>query len=166
MLSEENRKKIIENGLYKNDKLKSEAIPSSMGLYHCRNYTFYPHFYEDKIFMYDSYFNDWDSHIEVTDENFSDWEFIFDRTQVIQISYSESLEYDEKDLYCNVATNSGGYSCSSCIWINKNAEKNIDKQIEQAKYRVNSAKHQLEWEEKELEELEAKKKDKEVKENE
>ena len=51
--------------------------------------------------MYDTYFDDWDSAKEVTDENFDEWEFVFDRDKVSRISYEQSLEYDEKDLYKN-----------------------------------------------------------------
>lgn len=144
MLSEENKKKINPRGLYKHEVVDSWVYNSDK--YWCRNWTFIPHIYDDgRVFMRDSYYNDWESAKEVTDENFDEWEFIFDRDKVSRISYEASLEYDEKDLYRNIATDSGGYSCSSCIWVNKNAKKNIDKQIEQAKDKLESAKREVKW---------------------
>lgn len=152
MISEENRKKINPRGLYKHEVVNSWVYGSDK--YWCRNWTFYPHFFDDgRVYMYDTYFDDWDSAKEVTDENFNEWEFVFDRDKVSRISYEQSLEYDEKDLYRNIANNSGGYTCYSNIWVNKDAKKNIDKQIEQAQYKLNSAKKEVEWRERDLKNL-------------
>ena len=152
MLIKENREKINPRGLYKHDVVSNWVYGDNK--YWCRNWTFYPHFFDDgRVFMYDSYFNSWDSAIEVTDDNFNEWQFIFDRDKVSRISYEQSLEYNEEDLYRNIATDSGGYSCSSCIWVNKGAKKNIDKQIEQAEHRLNNALHEVEWRKEKLERL-------------
>lgn len=152
MLSKENREKINPRGLYKHKVVSSWVYGSDK--YWCRNWTFYPHFFDDgRVFMYDSYFDDWDSAKEVTDDNFEEWEFVFDRDKVSRIRYEQSLEYDEKDLYRNIANNSGGYSCYSNTWVNKGAKKNIDKQIEQAEYRLNSALNEVEWRKRDLERL-------------
>lgn len=153
-LSKENREKINPRGLYKH-KVEKQWLPSYYDdVYWCHNWTFYPHFFDDgRVFMYDSYYDDWDSAKEVTDDNFEEWEFIFDIDKVSRISYESSLEYDEQDLYKNIANNSGGYSCYSNIWVNKSAKKNIDKQIKQAEYRLNEAKSTVEWRQRDLDRL-------------
>ncbi len=157
MLSEENRKKINPRGLYSHKVVDSWVYSSDK--YWCRNWTFIPYIYDDgRVFMRDSYFNNSDTSKEVTDDNFEEWTFIFDRDKVKQISYESALEYDEKDLYKYIATDSGGYSCSSCIWVNKDAKKNIDKQIEQARSRLESAKSEAKWRQEELDRLLAVKK--------
>lgn len=151
-LSIENRKKIIETGLYKH-KVEPSWVYSN-DPYWCKNWTFIPHIYDDgRVFMRDSYFDSSDDSKEVTDENFNEWEFIFDRTKVKRISYDQALEYDEKDLYKYIATDSGGYTCSSCIWVNKDAKKNLDKQIRQAEEHLESAKYQVKWRQEELDKL-------------
>ncbi len=152
MLSKENREKINPRGLYSHKVVDTWVYGSNK--YWCRNWTFIPHIYDDgRVFMYDSYFNSSDGSKEVTDENFDEWKFIFDRDKVKQISYEEALEYDEKDLYKYIAIDSGGYSCSSCIWVNKDANKNIDKQIKQAECRLESAKSEVKWRQEELDRL-------------
>ena len=152
MISEEKRKMINPKGLYSHQVVDSWVYGDDK--YWCRNWTFKPHIFEDgRVFMYDSYFDDWGSSKEVTDENFEEWEFIFDFNNVRPISYYEAQKYDEDDLYRNIATNSGGYTCSDCIWVKKNAKQNIDKRIELAEKELNSAKNEVEWRKRDLDRL-------------
>ena len=164
MLSEEKRNKINSRGLYSH-KIVSSWV-SGNNKYWCRNWTFKPHFCDDgSVYMCDSYFNSWDSAREVTDENFEEWEFIFDFGDVRQISYYEAQKYNESDLYRDIAVDSGGYNCSSCIWVKKSAKQNIDKQIKLAEEELNSAKREVKWKQETLKRLIEEKNDLESKAN-
>lgn len=152
MLSEEKRNMINPNGLYSHEIVSDWVYGNNK--YWCHNWTFKPHIFDDgRVFMYDSYFDSWESSKEVTDENFDEWKFIFDFNDVKPIGYYNAQEYNEEDLYRNIATNSGGYTCSDCIWVKKTAQKNIDKEIDLAKRELNSAKNEVEWRERYLNDL-------------
>ena len=153
MLSKENYDRLNTNLLYKT-KPSQRHIDSACGAYHCKNWTFKVHKYDDcTAYMLDTYFNSWDSHkIQVTDENIDQFEIVFDCAKVKQISDYEVDEYYEKDIY-RVATNSGGYSCGHLYWVNKDAKKSKEKLIKKSEEAVRSAKWQLEHAERELQEL-------------
>jgi len=148
MLSKENYDRLDTNNLYKKEPDDRDAYT-----YHCKNWTFrvYKNDDDNMAYMLDTYFNSWDSHkIKVTDENIDEFKIVFDFRKVEQTNYPE--EYENKDIYC-VATNSGGHSCGGLHWVNKGAKKSKQKLINQAQEKVESAKSDLAWAEKELQQL-------------
>jgi len=162
-LSQENINIILKNGGQKGVYTCEPFLTTSLGEYHCMNWCFTPHiFYLDEekilveeIWMIDTYFDDWDSRNkrQLTDENFSDYVFIFNKDDVVKSTYYQIEKYNKEDYYTGVALNSGGYSCSDCVWLKKTAKPNIDLEIEVAKREVANAKGQLRWIERDLEEL-------------
>lgn len=152
-LTKENKERILENGVYK--WLGHIPQPGYISGYHCKNWIFIPRFLEDgRVLMLDTYFKSSNYHkIEITDENFDKFEFVFDKTKVSQIGYDTADRYRPEDLYRNIAMDSGGYSCSSCIWVDRDTPYDIDRQIAQMKREVESAKSNLKWREQDLEKL-------------
>jgi hypothetical protein len=120
-LSKENYDKIVKGGLYRADYHK---LPHRDDPYWCRNWIFRPEFYKDQIFMNDTYWSsgDCNSYFELTDENIDKFEFLFVEAEYKKVGYDEACWYNPKDVFRDVATDSGGYSCSSCIWVPKAAK--------------------------------------------
>ena len=131
---------IDENGLYK-CKCPKKYHPGDY-LFHCKNWTFRPYRCGDKIFMVDTYFDSWDSHIEVTQDNVTDFEHIFNFDDVKRIGDHEIDEYENTDLYV-VATNSGGYTCGKLHWVKKNAVKSKRKIKEKIEHKIELLNRQL-----------------------
>lgn len=155
-LSEDNKSKLNSNGLYRHKpELKYRENLYSDNLYWCCNWIFKPVFQDDgQVVMEDTYWCTGDGvTILLTDKNIKEFEFIFDKTKVRKSNYDEIEKYDEKDVYKYVATDSGGYSCGSCVWINKDAKPLIEKEIKIAEYELDSAKKSVEWRERELKKL-------------
>ena len=155
-LSKENYDKLNENYLYKKEPIidNSFCVGTISGTYHCKNWTFKVHKFKDgKAFMYDTYFDSWDSHkIEVTNKNINEFEIVFDFHEVKRIHDSEANEYNKEDLY-RVATGSGGYSCGRLYWVKKNAVKSKEFLISKKKQEIESLKCQLKWAENDLKRL-------------
>lgn len=152
-LSRENYDKLDKNFLYKKEPIidNSFYVGTTSGTYHCKNWTFRVAKYDDgRAYMRDTYFND--NGIEITDENINDYKFVFDFREVKQLRDSEANEYNEDNLY-HVATDSGGYSCGGCYWVNKNIEKSKDLQIAKKQREIESIKNNLEWAERDLKRL-------------
>lgn len=106
-----------------------------------------------KAYMYDTYFDSWDSHrIQVTDENIDDFKIVFDFKEIKRIHNSEANEYNKEDLY-HIATDSGGYSCGRLYWVKKNAVKSKEFLISKKKQEIESLKCQLKWAENDLKRL-------------
>lgn len=100
-LSKENREKLDPNILYR--KAPDETIEDP---YWCRNWTFHcPDSKAEKVYMYDTYFDDPDSAIQVTDQNIDEFEIVFDFREVKRIKPSEVSQYDEEKVI-HVATDS------------------------------------------------------------
>ena len=100
-LSKENREKLNPNILYR--KGPDEDIEDP---YWCRNWTFhYPDSKAEEVYMYDTYFDDRESAILVTDQNIDEFEIIFDFREVRRIKPSEVSQYDEEKVI-HVATDS------------------------------------------------------------
>jgi len=120
--------------------------------YHCRNWTFKCHKWEDKNGYYanmnDTYFGD--TAIKVTNQNIDKFEIVFDCREVEKTNCPE--EYDDNDLF-HAATDSGGYSCGRLDWVRKCAKKSKEKLIYKTKNEIESAKRQLKSAERELQEL-------------
>jgi hypothetical protein len=145
MLSRENFDKLNENFLYKN-----EPKPYNRDKFWCRNWTFKVDKYSDgRAYMLDTYYGDWDSAIEVTDENLNDFEFVFDFREVKQLRDSEVDEYDRDSLFY-VATDSGGYNCGGCYWTKKDIKKSKQLLIDKKKNEIESLKSKLKWAEQDL----------------
>lgn len=160
MLSKENYDKLNENYLYKREPIIREPIidnsfyvGNTPGTYHCKNWTFKAHKYENgRVFMNDTYFGD-NNRFEVTDNNINDFEFVFDFREVRKIRDSENDEYNEEDLYY-VATDSRGYSCGGCYWIKKDTKKSKELLIKKKKLEIKSLENHLKWAEDDLKRLE------------
>ena len=156
MLSKENYDRLNENYLYKKEPIvdRSMYIGTTPITYHCKNWTFKVHKYDDgEAYMIDTYFNSWDSHkIKVTDENIDEFEVVFDFREVKRIHDSEVNEYNKEDLY-RIATDSGGYSCGRLYWVRKDTEKSKDLIINKKKEEIESLKRQLRWAEDTLERM-------------
>ena len=149
-LSKENFDKIITTGLYKKEPTWKDNHTDT---YWCKNWTFKANKRNgDRVFMVDTYFDNWDSCIELTDKNFSEFELIFDFVETKRIHDDEVDEYNECDVF-RVATDSGGYACGKLHWVKKDAQKLKDLLIKKAKREVESAKSSLRWAESKLERL-------------
>lgn len=154
-LSKENYNKLDENYLYKREPIwrESNGQRSTERTYWCKNWTFKVSKNEDgRAFMRDTYFDSWDSQIEVTDENIEDFEFVFDFREVKRIRDSHVNEYNSEDLIY-VATNSGGYHCGGCYWIKKTTEKSKELLIKKKREEIEFLKSSLDWAERDLNKL-------------
>lgn len=153
-LSKENYDKLNENLLYKLEPKRNTeesyigCIPMS---YWCRNWTFRVQKGNDHAIMCDTYWTTQGNYIEVTDQNISEFEVIFDMNEVKMISKESSDEYDTEDVFC-VAIDSGGITYPK-YFVKKNANKSRAKQIEKKEEEIRKLKHKLEWAERELKEL-------------
>ena len=144
MLSKANADKIVKTGLYKHEPDK--RYRSSLywdNLYHCFNWTFKVSHREsdDSWYMVDTYFGD--KYIELTDENFDEFEFLFDFNEVDKHTGKNIWEYDEND-YWHVAIDSGGMYCGGKYFIKKGATKNKEKVLERIEGEIRSLERQLE----------------------
>ena len=155
MLSKEKEDLINKAGLYKHkpeEKYRGKLY--SNDLYHCCNWTFKPFQCKDGSWvMMDTYWNGLSDSvcIKLNDDNFNEFEFVFDFREVEQTNCPE--EYDNEDLFCHIATNSGGYNCGHLDWIKKDAKKSKAKLIQKAQKEIDYAKWCLESAEKDLQQL-------------
>ncbi len=104
MLSQENIDKLHMNGIYRCDPVL-KWLPSYKRdtPYWCKNWTFRVGRSKDgKYYMRDTYWATGDENpIELTDENFDRFEYLFDIDKVRYInSYEEWLEYPKEDRWC------------------------------------------------------------------
>lgn len=131
MLSKKNIDKLCMTGMYRHEPvLEWRGSLYANNLYHCFNWTFNPRHYEkdDTWYMVDTYFRD--KYIELTDENFDGFEFVFDMNEVTKVSNDFHFEdYDESDYWYNFASDSGGWQYAKSF-IKKDAKKIKDKVIE------------------------------------
>lgn len=144
MLSKENVEKIVKSGLYKHKpdrKYRSSLYWDN--LYHCFNWTFKVSHREsdDTWYMVDTYFGD--KYIELTDENFDEFEFLFDFNEVDKHSGKNIWEYDEDD-YWHVAVDSGGMYCGGKYFVKKGAIKSKEKVLERIEGEIRSLERQIE----------------------
>ena len=136
MLSKENADKIVLTGLYKHEPdVKYRDSLYSDNLYHCFNWTFIVRHYEkaDKWYMVDTYFKN--EYIELTDDNFDEFEFLFDFTKVEKHSGEHIYEYDESD-WLHVAVDSSGMYGDGKFFLKKGAVKNKERVIERIKSEI------------------------------
>lgn len=145
MLSKANVEKLVKTGLYKHEPDK--RYRSSLywdDMYHCFNWTFKVSHREsdDAWFMVDTYFND--KYIELTDENFDEFEFLFDFNEVDKHSGKNIWEYDEND-YWHVAVDSGGMYCGGKYFLRKGAQKSKEKVLERIQNEIEELELQLKY---------------------
>ena len=144
MLSKKNVDKIVKTGLYKHkpDTRYRDSIHWN-DMYHCFNWTFRVHHREsdDTWYMVDTYFND--KYIELTDENFNGFEFLFDFNEVDKHSGNNIYEYDEDDWW-HVAVDSGGMYCGGKYFVRKGAIKNKEKVLARIQQEIDGLKWSLE----------------------
>ena len=152
MLSQENLDKLHINGIYRCDPVLS-WLPSYKrdDPYWCRNWTFKVHRYKDKYYMSDTYWSTGDDcSIELTDENFDRFEYLFDIDQVRYVNdYSTWLEYPEEDRWC-VGLDSGGMTMKKYV-VRLGAKKIKERVIERMKREINFLKSELSSKERRLE---------------
>lgn len=140
MLSEKNINKINFNGLYSHKPdVKYRGKLYENDLYWCFNWIFKPQTLgDDNFVMIDTYFDD--KSIKLTDENFDEFELIFDFNDIKEISKKDVSDYNDDEIYC-VAIGSGGWKYDSKYFIKKDTVKNKDKVI----YRLECEIESLEW---------------------
>ena len=151
MLSQENLDKLHMNGIYRCDPVLS-WLPSYKrdDPYWCRNWTFKVRRYKDKYYMSDTYWAMDDYQIELTDENFDRFEYLFDIDQVRYVNdYSTWLEYPEEDRWC-VGLDSGGMTMKKYV-VRLGAKKIKERVIERMKREINFLKSELSSKERRLE---------------
>lgn len=115
-------------------------------MYHCCNWNFKIHRWDDgRYFMYDTYWCD-DSalHIELTDENINEFEFVFDFNDVQKVSPRNISDYEECDIF-HVAIDSGGMYCGGSWFIKKNASKNRERILRRLEEEIKSKEHDLDY---------------------
>lgn len=138
MLSQENAAKLDMNGLYQHE------IPEPYGENtHCKNWTFTVDKIRDGLYyMVDTYWADSTGLcIELTDDNFSGFSFVFNWDNVKTVNESVYWEYRGSDRW-NVATDSGGWSYPK-RYVRKDAKPSKElkcdillREIEEAKAKV------------------------------
>ena len=146
MLSQENIDKLHMNGVYCCEPVLS-WLPSYKrdNPYWCKNWTFrVSKSAKGRYYMRDTYWSTGDdSPIELTDENFDKFEFLFDLNDVRFVnSYSDWIEYPEDSIWCE-ALDSGGILCPKYI-VKKDATKDRDKVIERITREIDSLRNSLE----------------------
>lgn len=145
MLSQENINQLHLNGIYRCEPVLS-WLPSYKrdNPYWCKNWTFKVHRYKDKYYMHDTYWSTGDEYpIELTDENFDKFEYLFDGDEIRRVKYSDWIEYPEDDRW-RVGLDSGGEK----YYIRKNSKKIKERVIERMKYDIDMMKTDLEYKEK------------------
>lgn len=130
MLSQENIDKLHMNGIYRCEPVLS-WLPSykRKDPYWCRNWTFRVR-KSNKYYMYDTYWSTGDEYpIELTDENFDKFEYLFDLDDVRYInSYENWLEYPDEDKWI-VGLDSGGIRYPKYV-VRRDAKKVKERVVE------------------------------------
>lgn len=144
MLSQKNINKIVKTGLYTHEpdkRYRGSVFWDNM--YHCFNWTFRvvqgkdP----DQWYMVDTYFDD--KYIELTDENFDEFELLFDFNEVNKHSGKNIYEYDESDWW-HVALDSGGMSCGGKYFVRKGAVKKKNRVLKRLEDEIGYLEQKLE----------------------
>ena len=145
MLSQENLDKIVWTGLYKHEPRKPKYQGDNV--YHCTNWTFRPVRYGDgTIFMRDTY---WGSSsdgkcIDLTDDNFAEFQFVFDFEKVKNVSQDIWNEYEDEDKY-TAAHDSGGYTCGGIYFVKKDCKPSRKNKREILLYKISSLESSLQY---------------------
>ena len=122
MLSAKNIEKLNMSGLYKCDPDPTYENYISDDPYYGMNWTFYPVVSQGVYYMVDTSSTYEERSIELTDENFDNFELIFDKNEVEQIWYERDWEeYSTEDRY-KVASGINGVDHPS-LFIKKGSNK-------------------------------------------
>lgn len=144
MLSQENIDKLHMNGIYRCEPVLS-WLPSykRKDPYWCRNWTFKVREYKGKYGMYDTYWSTGDDYpVELTDENFDKFEYLFDLDDVRYInSYENWLEYPDEDKW-RVGLDSGGIRYPKYV-VRRDAKKVKERVVERMQRDIEYLKYDL-----------------------
>ena len=146
MLSKKNIDKLCMTGMYRHEPVfgwRGDLYAND--LYHCFNWTFNPKHYEedDTWYMVDTYFGN--KYIELTDENFDGFEFVFDMNEVAKVSNDFHFEdYNESDYWYKFASDSGGWAYAKSF-IKKDAKKIKDNVIKRYEDEISGLERTLEY---------------------
>ena len=144
MLSQKNINKLHMNGIYRCEPVLS-WLPSYKrdNPYWCRNWTFKVRKHKGKYRMYDTYWSTGDDYpVELTDENFDKFEYLFDLDDVRYInSYENWLEYPDEDKW-RVALDSGGMSYQKYV-VRRGAKKIKERVVERMQRDIEYLKYDL-----------------------
>lgn len=146
MLSEENRNKIIMTGLYTcSPQLNWLPEYKRDNPYWCKNWTFRPTVYGDRLFMRDTYWSSETFQVELTDSNFDLFSLVFDFYEVEE--YKQSTDkwvcYEEEDRW-RIAVDSGGQRFPK-YYIRKGSKPNKDLVIERLEEEIDGVKRDLKY---------------------
>ena len=152
MLSQSNIDKLRLDGIYRCDPVL-EWLPSYKRdmPYWCRNWAFKVRHLvsrdQDKYYMADTYWDSLDGAIELTDENFDKFEYMFDLGEVKFVhDYTRWLEYPEEDRW-HIGLDSGGAK----YVVRQGADKIKERVVERLQNEINSLKTELSHKERILE---------------
>ena len=137
MLSQENINKLHMNGIYRCDPVL-EWLPSYKRdtPYWCKNWTFKVQEYNGKYTMHDTYWTSGDPPVELTDENFDKFEYLFDLNDIRYInSYENWLEYPEEDRW-RIPLDSGGTDYAKYV-VRRGSKKIKERVIERMQNDIN-----------------------------
>lgn len=145
MLSQENRKKIIQTGLYKREIDRRTRTGSSEEPFWCTNWTFIPRINEDEVVMIDSYYQSYQNsiHYYIDDKNIQDFKLIFDFDDVEEVPERLYLEYDDEDRY-RVSCDSGGRRYPK-HFVKKSASPSKERQLEYIDLEIDSYERKLRY---------------------
>lgn len=154
-LSKKNIEKLCMSGIYSCMPVLS-WIPSYKRdtPYHCINWTFKVMESKGKYYMNDTYWSGYDGlRVELTDDNFDNFEFLFDLNEVSKVSPPDFYDYDEADRW-HVALDSGGYKYNKYYYVRKGAKKNKTILLERLNRELESLKREVEWKKEEIRKVE------------
>lgn len=144
MLSKEKIDKLVLTGLYKHepDKRYRPSIYWN-DLYHCYNWTFRVKHREDDNtwLMVDTFFGD--KSIELTDENFDEFEFVFDFNEVKKHSGENIEEFDDNDWWRVAIDSAGRLRCK--YFVRKGATKNKEKILARIENEIKHLEQQIRY---------------------
>ena len=152
-LSQKNIDKLCMTGIYHCDPVLSwiESWRRD-NPYHCINWNFKVRKYDEsnKYYMYDTYWSGTGGlTIELTDENFDKFEFLFDINDVHKVSPPDFWDYNEEDRW-HLALDSGGYQFSRYYFVRNGAKKNSEILLERLNRELDSLKRQVKDKEEEI----------------
>lgn len=151
MLSQSNIDKLHMKGIYQCEPVLS-WLPSYKrdNPYWCKNWTFKVRLRDGKYYMYDTYWSTGDEHpVELTDENFEQFHYLFDLDDIMYVNYSRWIEYPPDDRWC-VGLDSGGNTMKTYV-VRKGAKKIKEKVIERLQREIDYLKSELASKERQLE---------------
>ena len=144
ILSKTNADKLCMSGIYRCEPML-DKLPSYKrnNPYWCKNWTFHVCKGGNKYYMYDTYWSGMDENpIELTDENFDKFEYLFDGDEIRRVKYSDWLEYPEEDRWC-IGLDSGGKD----YYIRTTANKVKERVIERIQHEIDMMKTNIKYKE-------------------